>query len=176
MFLNEENKNMLPELIEILKSSGAIRDPLKLVAHWNKQKNIKKLIRKEWIVVLLLYSVRLGPWNPNYLESHFWRFFFFYILFYFIFYFKGNYTYHPKLWGCILTTLNYYLWHTLHPTVNLPVNFDGNLAHVQVTWLLSALHPIKRQNCPSLLKHPIKRPSRVILSSSQTHLSLPLSV
>ena len=33
VFLNEENKNMFPELIEILKSSGAIRDPLKLVAH-----------------------------------------------------------------------------------------------------------------------------------------------
>ncbi|KAL4603928.1 hypothetical protein ACB092_10G159000 [Castanea dentata] len=33
VFLNEENKNILPELIEILKSSGAIQDPLKLVAH-----------------------------------------------------------------------------------------------------------------------------------------------
>ena len=41
VFLNEENKNMFPELIEILKSSGAIRDPLKLVAHWNKQKILK---------------------------------------------------------------------------------------------------------------------------------------
>ena len=33
VFLNEENKNMFPELIEILKSSGAIGDPLKLVAN-----------------------------------------------------------------------------------------------------------------------------------------------
>ena len=33
VFLNEENKNMFPELIEILKSPGAIRDPLKLVAN-----------------------------------------------------------------------------------------------------------------------------------------------
>uniref|UniRef100_A0A7N2RBR1 Helicase C-terminal domain-containing protein n=1 Tax=Quercus lobata TaxID=97700 RepID=A0A7N2RBR1_QUELO len=33
VFLNEENKNMFLELIEILKSSGAIRDPFKLVAH-----------------------------------------------------------------------------------------------------------------------------------------------
>ena len=33
VFLNEENKNMFTELIEVLKSSGAIRDPLKLVAN-----------------------------------------------------------------------------------------------------------------------------------------------
>ena len=33
VFLNEENKNMFTELIEVLKSSGAIRDPLKLVGH-----------------------------------------------------------------------------------------------------------------------------------------------
>ena len=42
-------------------------------------------------------------------------------------YYTLNYTLHPKLFECILCTLNYDICYTSHPKVSFTIKLDGNL-------------------------------------------------
>ena len=60
-----------------------------------------------------------------------------------------DYTLHSKLFDCTFCTLNYHIYHALHPDVIFTVIFTKILLHVTSTCFLLKLNKVKRLKQPS---------------------------
>ena len=78
-----------------------------------------------------------------------------------------GYTLYPKLFECILCTLNYYTYNTLHPDVTFAFMFNKMLVYMTNTCILLKCNKLKR------LKHPTSKSIKT--KPNFFPISLPLS-
>ena len=78
-----------------------------------------------------------------------------------------NYILYPKLYECTLCTLNYYTYHTLHPSITFAVTFDRSLLRVTNICFLFRWNKLKSQ------KHSCSKSIKTKTNFFYTHVLLP---